>query len=446
LDDIWGTSGGVYLGYGCTNLEGPPENMSRKPVQYVGDRHLITVGPSGVGKSRKALTPVLLSCPHWSMIVIDPSAELARATAAHRAKYGEVYFLNAYGVQGFQRGSHNPMLALNPESELFVDDAYGLSEAIITPNPQAREPHWPLSAQDLTTASTMYNRLKFGDIGSFNDVRKDLTKTAAAFRETIKHMREVAIAKDWEVLEHKANRFLDIKPDDKELHSILSTAQTETRWLDSPPIQRSLEKGFIDFASFKQSPKTVYIILPAKRIVTQAAWMKLVLTSALQELIGDERKPKVPVLVAMDEAFQINFPAPLPVLVRYAPLARKYGVKFWTFFQDIYQLEMCFGNPGWKSFVANTGVQQFFAPTDMDTAEFISRRAGTTAKAIPNSSYSADLSTGLRSGSADASFAWAEFPVFRPNDIINMDQTLVFCHKLKKTLIAFLPDPSEMKG
>src|SRR6202035_2007174 len=49
----------------------------------------------------------------------------------------------------------------------------------------------------------------------------------------------------------KLNRFTKMSSENRELFSILSTAQTQADWLDSKPIRRDLEKGAADFGSMK---------------------------------------------------------------------------------------------------------------------------------------------------------------------------------------------------
>jgi hypothetical protein len=42
--NIWARNGGVYLGFACSNTEGLPEDCQARPIQYVGDRHILLCG------------------------------------------------------------------------------------------------------------------------------------------------------------------------------------------------------------------------------------------------------------------------------------------------------------------------------------------------------------------------------------------------------------------
>jgi type IV secretion system protein VirD4 len=61
------------------------EQGQRHPLQYTGDRHLLTVAPTRSGKGTTALVPNQLTYT-GSILVIDPKGENARITAARRGK------------------------------------------------------------------------------------------------------------------------------------------------------------------------------------------------------------------------------------------------------------------------------------------------------------------------------------------------------------------------
>lgn len=52
----------------------------------------------------------------------------------------------------------------------------------------------------------------------------------------------------------KAGHFADIDPQNRELMSIVSTALTQSRWLDSRAIKKDLGEGAFDFSEMKTRP------------------------------------------------------------------------------------------------------------------------------------------------------------------------------------------------
>ena len=445
---IWDQDGGIYCGFACDPETGIYAKEHRLP--YNGDRHVLTFGPNGSGKSMRLLYENLMTLRHWSMLVIDPKGELAELTGAERAKYGKVIYLNPYGARGLPSNGFNPVATLNPEDPNLIDDAMGLAEAMIRIAPNAQEPHWAESAQDLVCALLIYGSLQpprmiedllFGeweDMRTLAFVRKCLGLPAAEMIDLVTAMRVTGVERDIEELSIKAARFIDIHPDNRELLSIMSTAATQTRWLDSRPIKADTSKGAIDFAAMKREPTTIYLILPANRLVTQSTWLRLVITCCLQKLIRDAVPGDVPVMLMLDEFATLGH---LPMIENTMALMRGYGVKLWSVFQDLAQLKAIYGER-WESFISNAGVVQAFAPQDTVTAEYLSTLSGQTTAITEGSSTS--LPTSNQHGTIGKSQSQIARPVLWPGDLRAMKDgfLVVYTHKVPDVIRAFAPYPS----
>ena len=445
MKNVWATDAGVYFGFGSETTEGTPPPLS-SPLCYVGDRHIVSIGPNGSGKSRRTLLPNLHRLTGWSMLVVDPKGELAQMTARHRYDQGNnVVLLNPFNA--FKMGSHgfNPVAALDPKSADFPDDALGLAEAII--KVEGSEPHWSQSAQDLVCALIMYSRLTMAVTeevprGTLGHVRQCLGKPQAEFRDMIHDAMTVGINEECEELYIKAARFLDVNAENKELNSIISTALTQTRWLDSRPIKKDLEGKVYDFAEMKKHPTVVYLILPARRLGTHSTWLRLMITSVLQSLLKDTSTSNCPILLMLDEFAQLGH---LPIIENTLAMMRGYGVKLWAVFQDLSQAQAIYG-PRWETFMSNAGVLHSFAPQDIATAEYLSKHTGQTAKEVLN--WSQESKAGLETASGNISLSKAPMPLMLPQDLRNMDMGffVIFSHKTKGTVRGYCPDPSTIKG
>lgn len=452
MSEIWETNRGVYLGFQTDRLTGenPP---SSEPLRYDRDRHIITFGPNGSGKTRRLLVPNLAGLRGWSMVVIDPKGELCRMTATHRANRGsKVIVLNPFNLFGMTSHGFNPVMALDPTSDDFADDALSLADAIIKINPGDRDPHWAQSAQDLVAALIMYARLtsalpdgKGGMIyrGNLGFVRACLGKKADDFRKIVETMIFVGTELNYEELSIKAARFADINAENRELNSILSSALTQTRWLDSKPIKQDLEGPTLDFAELKQRPVTVYLILPAQRLATQSPWLRLCIAAIMQKLMKDASKPKVPTLLMFDEFAQLGH---LSVIENNVALMRGYGVKLWAVFQDLAQAKDIYSQR-WESFMGNAGVLNGFAPQDVVTAEYLSQRSG--LETIPNITGSGTQSTsGTQALSPTVNYGTQQKPLLYPQDLREMDDgfAVAFTHILKGTGRTFVPFYTDLPG
>jgi type IV secretion system protein VirD4 len=450
--NIWGNNGGIYLGYLTDTLEGDDPDVGAA-FMYTRDRHIVTFGPNGSGKTRSLLVPNLAGLNDWSIVVIDPKGELCRMTATHRANRGsKIVVLNPFNLFGMTSHGFNPVMALDPESEDFADDALSLADAIIKINPNDREPHWAQSAQDLVTALIMYARLtstlpdgKGGMIyrGNLGFVRSCLGKKADDFRKIVEAMMFVGNELNCEELYVKAARFADINAENRELNSILSSALTQTRWLDSKPIKKDLEGPTLDFAELKKQPTTVYLILPAQRLATQSPWLRLMIASIMQKLMKDASKPKMPTLLMFDEFAQLGH---LSVIENNVALMRGYGVKLWAVFQDLSQAKDIYSQR-WESFMGNAGVMNGFAPQDVTTASYMSDRTGKTM--VPIVSATASQSTvAVDAHNPSLSFNQAIRPLMLDQELREMDEgfLVAFTHRAKGTVKTFAPFYTELPG
>ena len=369
--------GSIYLGH----WYGSKEDRAGAELQYKGDRHLLVFGPTGSGKGRRFLMPnLLMGLEEQSVIVIDPKGEAAAVTAEARRKMGhEVVILNPFNVLGLGSAGFNPLATLDPSSPTFYDDAAAIGEALI--KIEGNEPHWSESAQGLVVALLMWERLRNGEQASLENVRSMLTepnewesvtdadgkvrqRQSAGLRITAARMVE----KGGYEIESLSARFIE---DSRELSSIQSTGDTQTRWLLSRPMRADLAKNGIDFADLKKRPTTVYVILPAERLRTHSVWLRLVIVTALRSLYtsGGRRT-----LMLIDEMAALGHLGPLEDAFG---LVRGYNIQIAAILQDLGQLKALY-KERWETFMANAGVVFGFAPNDLTTADWMSKRSGQT--------------------------------------------------------------------
>jgi type IV secretion system protein VirD4 len=438
---VWDTNGGVYFGYSTNATEQSAETKRGAELRYVGDRHLMTIGPNGSGKSRRVLLPNLGQLTGWSIVVVDPKGELCQMTRAHRESNGAPsVILNPFGVLGLPSNGFNPVAALEPDSDDFPDDAFGLAESMI--RIEGNEPHWSASAQDLVAALIMATRLSMPEVGSLQHVREFLGLDYDRFRDAVQNMMDIAESMNCPELGAKVSRFASIDKDSRELNSILSTAQTQTRWLDSRPLKTDLGKGgAFDFSVLKDKPTTVYLTLPARRLGSHATWLRVMIASIIQPLLKDTRRSKVPVLLILDE-YPALAAGGFAIIEKNMAMFRGFGIKLWTVWQDLAQAEKLYGK-GWESFVANAGVLQSFAPQDVITAEHLSKLMPLTVmrSESQNLSFGGHADAKQPTSSHSANTSEQGMPLMLAQHLRNMDDgyAVLFTHKTKGVVRSFFP-------
>jgi type IV secretion system protein VirD4 len=358
-------------------------------IVYEGERHALLFGPNGTGKGTRFLIPNLLSIKDRSIVVVDPKGELAAVTADYRRTVGDVVMLNPFDVLGLGSAGFNPLALLDPKSPNFYDDAAALGEALI--RIEGKDPHWGESAQGLLVALIMWEKLQRGANANLENVRALLTEADEYERlldahgkqhdQLVRGLRLTAanmVESGGYEIASLAARFTE---QSSELASVRSTADTQTRWILSPPMREDLKKPGVDFRKLKEKPTTVYVILPAERMRTHSVWLRLVVVSALRALY---RPGGLRTLLLIDEMPALGHLAPLEDAFG---LVRGYKVQIVGICQDLAQLKALY-KERWESFLANAGVVQGFTPNDLTTADWMSRRAGQTTLVAENSSQS----------------------------------------------------------
>ena len=167
---------------------------------------------------------------------------------------------------------------------------------------------------------------------------------------------------------------------ENERGSVLSTARRNTKFIDSPWMQRCLEgggTGTLDIDALKTAPGglSLYVCLPARFIPTHARFLRLVLNLVLYRMEAQGlSRPACghSVLFVLDEFAAIGR---LEAIEKAAGLMAGFGVKLWPILQDLGQLKRHY-KESYETFLGNAGLLQFFANADLTTLEWLSKRMG----------------------------------------------------------------------
>ena len=334
---------------------------------YRDNRHLISFGPTRSGKGATVIVQTLLMAGH-SIICIDPKGQNAAITARRRRELGQdVHFLNPFNELGLGGSRFNPLAHLRIDQPNIVADVRSLADALIIPN--SKDPHWTDSAVDLLHALLLHLVATKGGEATLPEMRRLLTLPAKlpegeSFALVVAEM----LLSDWPFVRQAASRFMNFES--REIQSILSTAITQTFFLDDPNIATSLSGNDFSMMQLKETPTTVFLILPGRYIEAYARFLRLVVTSAIDQLTTNPGGHKT--LFILDEFATLQN---LPAVAKAFGFAAGYNVQMWPFLQDLPQLKFIYGDK-WESFLANAGLVQFFTPADLTTADYIHRRCG----------------------------------------------------------------------
>jgi len=364
-------------------------------MRYPGNAgHLVTIAPTGSGKGRDVLCPALLDeCSNGgsglSCLVVDPKGQLAAVTGPQAARAGKrVIILNPFSIwpefigpgaerfRGLEKqcdfiGAYNPMSTLNPASDSFVPDAEGMAQAIVY---QEREgEHWTDSARDLVSGLILYAAVHGKSAAEKNLawVRSTVCKRKELFELSAPFFDLDAVTPNEDFIQQKLGRFGEPEAkENKEIGSIISTAVTQTSFMGNGAISKNLRAGSFRFSQLRERPTIIYLILPGRYLKTCSRWFRLIVASALNELMEEQKQRGLPVLFMLDEFAQLG---PLKAIEDGFGIARDYGLLLWPVVQDLNQLKRDYKD-SWETMLANAGMLQFFRPQDNTTAEYISKR------------------------------------------------------------------------
>lgn len=343
----------------------------RRLLGRTDDRHMVTIAGSRAGKSSTVLIPNLLRYP-GSVLVLDPKGELARATAATRARMGQrVVVLDPFGETGVASGSHNPFSELGMgRREHVAADAAQLADALIISN--NKDPHWTDSAKNLIRGISLHLLASTSSLPTLREVRRLLNGTPVELERLFTAMTN-ATAFDGVVANIGASFLGKSAAGGRELQGILSTTQEQTAPLDD--VARITEKSDFKLSDLRSGKLTIYLVLPGMRMGTHYRWLRLVIQQALAAM---ERAPvprgQLPVWFVLEEFPSLGHMRPIESA---AGLMAGFGVKLWSVLQDLTQLKTHYPH-SWETFLGNAGVIQAFGNADITTTEHLSKMLGMT--------------------------------------------------------------------
>jgi type IV secretion system protein VirD4 len=401
-------------------------------IYYNGHRHLITFAPTGGGKFVAVQAPILLEY-NASIVAIDPKGEATMVTALKRREMGQkVRIIDPFSViddgkfpelAEFKVG-FNPLANLKKidDQDLLLSSVLAISEALII-SQGGRDSYFDDTARELVTCLTLEVVLNDQN-PTLGKMRRLLTGVDVPLEKTINKMLD----SEFTPLAQKASCFLG---QSNAINCVISVAISQTSFLDDPLIEQSLSKNDFDFLNLKFYRETVFIILPPSLIIAHSRWFRLLISSSLNSFFSTFEGEGNPVLFMLDECAALGR---LPILETALALGRGYGCQIASFWQDLHQLRSIYGFSA-DSFLANAGVQQYFTPNDIDTAERISKRLGRLT--VVNRNYSFNTNEfGVYRNFPTLNFGEISVPLMSTYDLMGLpkDEQILFISGNSKAL------------
>ncbi len=353
-------SSGCQCTYNRNLVQNCPHPNPHDLIEIGDELPLLTFAPAGSGKGVGAVIPTLLSCPR-SMIVMDPKGENYAVTARRRKELGNnVAVLDPFNIMGDDTDALNPMDLLALPNVCVESEAVTLAAAIGHEYQSKRESFWDQHALGLISGL-----IALGSSGHYpNNLRMvrdhlvgddPIHKIAVACDKLHAEKKNESMAyRELAAFLHQSER--ETRP------SVLASAGAYAKIFNTDRVLKSLESSTIkikDFISGK--PMTVYLIIPANKLHSHRALIRLWLTTIMIAMQSRTERPLESTLFLIDECAQLgNF----ELLHTAVALCRGYGVQPWLFFQSLHQLKQNYGE-NWRTFIDNAGAVQAFGFANM---------------------------------------------------------------------------------
>ncbi len=333
------------------------------------DKHVLIMASTRSGKGVTLIIPHLLRY-QGSAFVLDPKGENARATGRQRARLNhKVHYLDPFGISGLPRSRFNPLSRFTPDN--MEAESKALAAALFLVGDRERD-HWNASGQQLLASIILYVYVSKDIPDNQRDLPTVRKVLLGGLKPALNAMIEIDEADG--LLRDLAVSFLETP--EREFGSIVSTAQRQTEILDNPYMIDCLSATGggeeVDFSMWHDGTMTVYLCLAAPKFPVFNRWLRLVLTSALDEMTNTLDPPELPVCFMLDEIATLGH---LQTIENAVGLAAGYGIQLVSVFQDIAQMQHLYKGR-WASFIGNAGVRAVFSLDDFATAEYWSKFVG----------------------------------------------------------------------
>lgn len=334
-----------------------PEPEPRKAFDIVdtSDAGLVTIAPTGAGKGVTQIIPNALIYP-GSMVIIDIKGEIAAVTARKRREMGhDVYIVDPFGRA--DTDYIDPFGLIQRQHPSAVDDCRMLA-GMMNVRSHSNDPFWDDRARDLVTGSLLFVAEHVPEhLRQLPLIQRIWTSSIEELSTALSLMQASPLHDG--ILGRFAHQFTDAP--DKTRSSIHSTIHNHVEFLASPIGQRGLGVGArgrkVDLERIKAGkPTTVYLTVPPHYLTSHAALLRLWVGTLLTAVQRRKVRPAIPDLFVVDEAAQLGR---MEQILMASSLLRGYGLRVWTFWQSVGQMERLYG-PASREFIDNAGTLSVF--------------------------------------------------------------------------------------
>ncbi|MBB3594785.1 type IV secretion system protein VirD4 [Rhizobium sp. BK529] len=384
-----------------------------------GSSHGIVFAGSGGFKTTSVTIPTALK---WggSLIVLDPSNEVAPMVLGHRCKDGRDVFVLDPKRPGI---GINVLDWIGRFGGTKEEDIASVASWIISDSGRAqgaRDDFFRTSGLQLLTAiiaDICLSGRTEKEMQTLRQVRSNLAEPEPKLRQRLQDIYDGS--KSAFVKENVA-AFVNMTPET--FSGVYANAVKETHWLSYPNYAALVSGSTFATDAIAGGDTDVFINIDLKTLETHAGLARVIIGSLLNAIYNRDGAVKGRTLFLLDEVARLGY---MRMLETARDAGRKYGITLTLIFQSIGQMRETYGgrDAASKWFESASWIS-FAAINDPETADYISRRCGMTTVEIDQVSHSFQA----RGSSRTRSKQLAARPLIQPHEVLHMraDEQIVF--------------------
>lgn len=384
-----------------------------------GSSHGIVFAGSGGFKTTSVTIPTALK---WggSLVVLDPSSEVAPMVIEHRRKAGRKVIVLDPAASGI---GFNALDWIGRHGNTKEEDIVAVATWIMTDNARtasARDDFFRASAMQLLTALIADVCLS----GHTDENEQTLRRVRANLSEPEPQLR-ARLTKIYEQSESdfvKENVAVFVNMTPETFSGVYANAVKETHWLSYPNYADLVSGDSFSTGDLADGGTDIFIALDLKVLEAHPGLARVVIGSLLNAIYNRNGNVKDRTLFLLDEVARLGY---LRILETARDAGRKYGITLTMIFQSLGQMREAYGGRDATSkWFESASWISFAAINDPDTADYISKRCGDTTVEVDQT----NRSSGMKGSSRSRSKQLSRRPLILPHEVLRMraDEQIVF--------------------
>lgn len=347
-----------------------------------GSTHGLVFAGSGGFKTTSIVIPTALKFK-GSLIVLDPSTEIAPMVSEHRDRNGQKVFALDPKTPYF---GFNVLDWIGKHGNRPEEDIASVAAWIMSERPRVTsgsDDFFRTSAEQLITAiiaDVMLGEDPEGDENPDGTLKRE--RSLRLVRKRLAEPEETLKAKLEELHNGTTSRFVrevvapftNMTP--TTFSGVYATAAKETHWLSYDTYASIVSGNSFRTDDIADGRTTVFINIDLSTLENHPGMARVIIGAFLKAIYNREGDMPERALFLLDEAARLGY---MRIIETARDAGRKYGVTLLMLFQSLGQMREAFGgHDATSKWFESASWVSFSAINDPETAEYISKRCGMT--------------------------------------------------------------------